>query len=569
MPAFAGSGCVVFRSGAIVTLHSYVLRELLKTFGLALAALTVLFTMGGGLYNVVRFEGVSAGDVFGVVPLLLPIVITLTMPMAALFAATMVYGRLAADNELLACRAAGINVHRLFLSVGLLAVFVAAFTLLVGNFVVPGFVDQMQDFARRNLRDLVAQQLQHKGFFHRGKSGEDRYTVTAEKAEGVAPAALRAKGFEVADGLHYLLLTSPTFLNADARGDLVRFMVARYVLCVFDTRVDPLAVTFHVRDGWDFEVGKSAAAIEQQQFGPASWSTPTPFRMSLVDLRLLWRWRHRPWEVPRFKDEVAKFLADLQKQRFAGWGAAELRAGRPLLLRDEYGLHYRIEGTVARATAENLELKAARVTVSAPDGQPRTMYEAERAELNSAVLPTIMLAEIKLLQTPTHDVLEYDYRTGIIGGPRRKPTLSLDQVLPPSSVVAEVARCDPATLLDPEVDLALDERLADRRLGLQKGAQRVQRKLTGTINFRLGCTLSVLVTLFMGAALGVMFRGARALAAFALALVPFFTVLILLMLGRQLTEDALLTRAGPLVTWGGLGLVLLADGVILRLGVRR
>lgn len=560
---------MAFRSGAIVTLHSYVLRELLKTFGLALAALTVLFTMGGGLYNVVRFEGVSAGDVFGVVPLLLPIVITLTMPMAALFAATMVYGRLAADNELLACRAAGINIHRLLLSVGLLAVFVAAFTLVVGNFVIPGFVNEMQDFARRNLRDLVAQQLQHKGFFHRGKSGEDRYTVTAEKAEGVAPAALRAKGFEVADGLHYLLLTSPTFLHADAHGDLVRFVVARYVLCVFDTRTDPLAVTFHVRDGWDFEVGKSAVTIEQQQFGPAWWPTPTPFRMSLVDLRLLWRWRHRPWEVPRFKEEVAGFLADLQKQRFAAWGAAELRAGRPLLLRDEYGLHYRVEGTVARPTAENLELRAARVTVSSPDGQPRASYEADRVELNSAVLTAGMLIEIKLLQTPTHDVLEYDHRAGRVGGPRRKPTLSLDQVLPPSSVVAEVAQCDPAALLDPGVDLTLHESLADRRLGLQKAAQRVQRKLIGTINFRLGCTLSVLVTLFMGAALGVMFRGARALAAFALALVPFFTVLILLMLGRQLTEDALLTRAGPLVTWGGLGLVLLADGVILRLGVRR
>jgi len=31
------------------------------------------------------------------------------LPVAALFATTMVYGRLAADNELTACRAAGIS----------------------------------------------------------------------------------------------------------------------------------------------------------------------------------------------------------------------------------------------------------------------------------------------------------------------------------------------------------------------------------------------------------------------------------------------------------------------------
>ena len=90
----------------MVTLHGYILRELLKTLGLTLAALTVLFTMGGGLYNVIRYEGVSAADVLSFIPLLLPIVLTLTLPIAALFAATMVYGRLAADNELVACRAA-------------------------------------------------------------------------------------------------------------------------------------------------------------------------------------------------------------------------------------------------------------------------------------------------------------------------------------------------------------------------------------------------------------------------------------------------------------------------------
>ena len=44
----------------MITLHAYVLRELLKTFGLTILALTALFTMGGGLYNVVRSPGVTA-----------------------------------------------------------------------------------------------------------------------------------------------------------------------------------------------------------------------------------------------------------------------------------------------------------------------------------------------------------------------------------------------------------------------------------------------------------------------------------------------------------------------------
>ncbi|MGE0482274.1 MAG: LptF/LptG family permease, partial [Phycisphaerae bacterium] len=122
------------------TLHAYILRELLKTFGLTILALTGVFTLGGGLYNVMRFEGVSSADLIRFLPILLPIAVTLTMPIAALFSVTMTYGRLAADHEFVACRAAGINVHRMFLAALLLGVFVGAFALLFGNYVIPSFM---------------------------------------------------------------------------------------------------------------------------------------------------------------------------------------------------------------------------------------------------------------------------------------------------------------------------------------------------------------------------------------------------------------------------------------------
>src|SRR5262245_40334410 len=115
------------------TLHGYILRELLKNFALSMIALTALFTLAGGIFNTVAYEGVTSSDLLSFLPLLFPIVVTLTMPVAALFACTMVYGRLAADNELTACRAAGINVHRLLLPAGLLAIFVSLFTVSFTN----------------------------------------------------------------------------------------------------------------------------------------------------------------------------------------------------------------------------------------------------------------------------------------------------------------------------------------------------------------------------------------------------------------------------------------------------
>jgi lipopolysaccharide export LptBFGC system permease protein LptF len=530
----------------MVTLHAYVLRELLKTFGLALAALTALFTMGGGLYNIVRYEGVSASDVFRFIPLLIPIVVTLTMPMAALFAATMVYGRLAADNELTACRAAGVNIHRIFLSALLLTLFVAAFSLLFGNFVIPSFIARISDFARSNLRDMVSRQLQHKGFIHRGKSGEDRYTLTAEKVQGVTDAALHAKGFETGQGLHYLLITNPTFLHLDNNGDLVRFTVARHGLCLFDTRRAQMEAIFFVHEARDFEVGKRAVYIGQQQVGPVKVPLQPRTRLSMAALDDLLRWRDAPWEVPRFSEDIRRFRTKLNRERFYALCAARLQDGKQLELFDDQGCAYRITCQELQGDDKGLTLTRARV---APSGE--------------------LLIEIRLLRTADQDVLEYRPREGVYGEPRRQPTLSLYGPRPPAELVTEMQRYTPQAIVDSGVALPPDSALGDQHLGLQKSARRWLRKITATIHFRLGFASSVLVTVLMGAALGAIFRGSRALAAFALALIPFFSVLILLVLGRQLAEDQHAAPIGPLVTWGGLLLVLLADGLILRLGVRR
>jgi lipopolysaccharide export LptBFGC system permease protein LptF len=553
----------------MITLHAYVLRELLKTFGLTLTALTVLFTMGGGLYNVVRFEGVQAGDVIGLLPLLVPIVVTLTMPIAALFAVTMVYGRLAADNELLACRAAGINIHRMFLSTVLLSIFVAAFTLLMGSFVIPEFAQRMDDFARRNLRDLIAQQLQGKGFIHRGRTGEDRLTFTAEKVQGVTEAALREKNFEIAPGLHYLLVNHPTFLRVDRSGDLVDFVVAQHALCVFDTRVTPIEITFHVRNGQEYQVGKRAVTIHQQQIGPIRAPLPALFRLSSMYLATLLRWHRAPWEVPRLAEDIQRFKLDLTRQRFYARCDEQLRAGQTLELVDEYGQKYALTAKSTEAGREGLILKQGRVAIRSADGKPRTDYEAERIDLLTVPVGTKLLATIRLLKTPRQDVLEYDRRPGVGSGARHKETFNLDQVLVPDEVWQEAEGYSPAMIINPTADLPIGEDLGDRRIGLQKAAQQQVRKIAAEINFRLGYTTSALVTLLMGAVLGVMFRGSRALAAFGLALIPLFSVGFMLVLGRQLTEDSHTTQIGPLVTWTGLLLVLLADGVMLRLGVRR
>ena len=94
-------------------LQRYIARELLKTFGLATIALTLTFSLCGGVMNMIQAELLTAVQIARMMAFVLPIATTLTLPVAALYACANVYGRLVADNEFDACKASGINIHRL------------------------------------------------------------------------------------------------------------------------------------------------------------------------------------------------------------------------------------------------------------------------------------------------------------------------------------------------------------------------------------------------------------------------------------------------------------------------
>jgi lipopolysaccharide export LptBFGC system permease protein LptF len=96
----------IFRSW---TLQRYVLREFSISFLLALSActllmlLTVFFTKAGDYEDF----GVTTGQVAMLFPYLLPRALSWAIPPAAMIAVTIVFGRLSAENEILAAQAGG------------------------------------------------------------------------------------------------------------------------------------------------------------------------------------------------------------------------------------------------------------------------------------------------------------------------------------------------------------------------------------------------------------------------------------------------------------------------------
>ena len=90
----------------IFTLHRYIFRELFRVFALATVALTLMLSVGL-LVPIIQKYGVSPGQIFHLLGYFLPITLTFVLPISALFASSLIYGRFSADRELDACRASG------------------------------------------------------------------------------------------------------------------------------------------------------------------------------------------------------------------------------------------------------------------------------------------------------------------------------------------------------------------------------------------------------------------------------------------------------------------------------
>src|SRR5947207_4299791 len=104
-------------------LQRMVFGQLMRVFLLSLIGLTGLFVIAGLVAEATQ-RGLAPSQILMVIPLLIPNTLPYTLPATTLFATCIVYGRLAADNEVLAVKSAGGRIGRLLtpgLCLGLVA----------------------------------------------------------------------------------------------------------------------------------------------------------------------------------------------------------------------------------------------------------------------------------------------------------------------------------------------------------------------------------------------------------------------------------------------------------------
>ncbi len=90
-------------------LHRMILWELIKVFLLSLVTITSILLLAGIIAEASQ-QGLGPMQILWAIPHLIPSTLPYTIPATTLIATCVVYGRMAADNEILAIKAAGINL---------------------------------------------------------------------------------------------------------------------------------------------------------------------------------------------------------------------------------------------------------------------------------------------------------------------------------------------------------------------------------------------------------------------------------------------------------------------------
>ncbi|MBL7214985.1 MAG: LptF/LptG family permease [Phycisphaerae bacterium] len=153
----------------IFTLHRYIFRELFRVFALATVALTLMLSVGL-LVPIIQDYGVSPGQIIHLLGYFLPITLTFVLPISALFASSLIYGRFAADRELDACRASGVSMQSLIYPGLMLAILVAVANLVLSFYVAPAFIHRSEKSVKANAEQILFRNIQKKGYYALPKS---------------------------------------------------------------------------------------------------------------------------------------------------------------------------------------------------------------------------------------------------------------------------------------------------------------------------------------------------------------------------------------------------------------
>jgi lipopolysaccharide export system permease protein len=166
----------VFRS----ILFRTIFWELTRVFLLSLVGITGILLMAGIVAEASR-HGLGPTQILAIIPLIVPSTLPYTIPATTLFATCVVYGRLAHDNEILAIRAAGVNVLVVTWPAVLLGLLMSGVTVALYYDVIPSTHHLMRSMVLEDVEDFLYAMLRQDGVL---KYPKMNYEMIVKRVQG-------------------------------------------------------------------------------------------------------------------------------------------------------------------------------------------------------------------------------------------------------------------------------------------------------------------------------------------------------------------------------------------------
>jgi hypothetical protein len=458
----------------------------------------------------------------------LPITLTFVLPMAALFAGALVYGRFTSDNELDACRASGISLLTLVYPGLVLAILVAIANLLLSFHVMPAFIHLAEKSLKANAKQILFRNIQQKRYYK--LPPDEQYLIYADHADEQNNAMSGVVVVELKENEIRKIIT--------AEGAKISFKL--------DELFNEVRIVAYRANQMGAEDEGGAELLElTAEFGSLLGDDikfKKIYEMKKIQADLMQFYPISKLARDTYAQLVAELLAHDIKTKMTDGNFYEL-------LGDPNSVKF-TAGQCSLKDEEEIELSDDVVVVEydTNSGQPLRTLKCSKVSLH--------LEGDKLTPTLTMDV--YDVRVEDSG--ELKMRYIIRGLLPPAVVetMASEFRTENGSLraeklssdlsrLQPSSQLTRLQAQLKRKI--LKTLVQIKSEKHSRLVFGIGCISMILI----GIGLGIIKKGGHMLSAFGVSCVPAAVLIVCIMSGKQLTEN-LASRdiSGVALMWGGL-----------------
>jgi lipopolysaccharide export LptBFGC system permease protein LptF len=521
----------------IYTLHKYVFRELFKVFLLATIALTMVLSLGSVLGPIQQF-GIGPQQVLHFMGYFIPIILTFVLPMSALFASSLVYGRFASDNELDACRASGISMHTLLYPGLALAVIVTIANLILSFHVMPAFVHRAEDALKADAKQILFRNIQRKGYY---ELRDSNYLIYADHVD---PQNNSLAGVIV--------------VRLDGR-KIKEITIAEKAIINFTKNININEVSINARNTYRLTQGKRGGFYASQ----VALSTPFP---SLLEDEIKFKNLQQMKEI---KKDLMNFypVEKIARDIYAQFTIELLAQDISKHISEKPNTFYRLRGdpngvafTAGNCTAQPDGDEAEKAYLTGPvvavEFDPVTKQDYRTYTASTA---TLNIEGDKLAPTLTMDIYNPTWRRAdgteglaygrLIRGIFLPTDLDLKKRFDSDNILNIINPDSIDAALETSPTPRLENLLTTLSLEINKTRAEIKSEMNLRLVFGLGCVPMILI----GIGLGILLRSGHALLAFGVSCIPFAVLLIGILSGKNVTTNMGANAfSGILLMWGAL-----------------